>query len=115
MADLLLDTEVAPSTPASGTMVLYPETTTLQYVSKDTNGRYKTLGPITNFSTGAQAYTTAEVYVTGSALTSPRISWSRAHAFGGAVVSARQPGPGHRCGSSIRARSVRPVIPRLRH
>jgi hypothetical protein len=71
MADLLLDTEVAPSTPASGTMVLYPETTTLQYVSKDTNGRYKTLGPITNFSTGAQAYTTAEVYVTGSALTVP--------------------------------------------
>lgn len=71
MADLLLDTEVAPSTPAAGTVVLYPETGTLQYVSKDSNAKYKTLGSITNFSTGAQAYTTAEVYVTGSALTVP--------------------------------------------
>lgn len=71
MADLLIDTQSAPSSPSSGQMVLYPETTTLQYVSRDSTGRYQTLGPICNFSTGAQAYTTTEVYVTGSALTVP--------------------------------------------
>jgi hypothetical protein len=71
MADLVLDTQVAPSSPSAGTMNLYPETTTLQYVSKDTTGRYNTLGTIANYSTGAQAYTTSEIYVTGSALTVP--------------------------------------------
>lgn len=71
MADLLLDTEAAPATPAAGTMLLYPETTTLQYVSKDANGKYNTFGDISNQSTAAQAYTTTEVYVTGSALTVP--------------------------------------------
>jgi hypothetical protein len=71
MADIVLDTQVAPSTPSAGSMNLYPETTTLQFVTKDTNGRMQTLGDITNQSVTAQAYTTAEIYVTGSALTVP--------------------------------------------
>lgn len=71
MADVLLDTQVAPSTPSAGTMVVYPETTTLQYVSKDANGRYQTFGDVANQSTGPQAYTTTEIYITGSALTVP--------------------------------------------
>jgi hypothetical protein len=71
IADVLLDTEAAPASPAVGTMVLFPETTTLQYVSKDSNGRYQTLGPVANYSTTAQAYTTTEIYLAGSALTVP--------------------------------------------
>lgn len=71
MADILLDTEAAPASPASGTMVLFPETTTLKYVSKDSTGRSETLPGVRNFSTAAQAYTTTEIYVTGSALTVP--------------------------------------------
>lgn len=71
MADIVLDTQVAPASPSAGTMNLYPETTTLQYVSKDTTGRYQTLGTIRNYGTTAQAYTTTEIYLAGSALTIP--------------------------------------------
>lgn len=70
MADAVLDTQVAPLSPGSGSMNLYPETTTLKFVSKDTTGRYVT-PPILNFSTTPQAYTTTEVYIAGSALTIP--------------------------------------------
>lgn len=71
MADIVLDTQTFPTAPGSGAMTLYPETGTLQYVSRDTTGKFQTLGPITNQSTAAQAYTTTEVYLTGSALTVP--------------------------------------------
>jgi hypothetical protein len=71
MADILLDTQATPTAPSSGGMVLYPETGTLQYVSKDSTGRHQTLGPVVNYSTAAQAYTTAEIYIAGSALTVP--------------------------------------------
>jgi hypothetical protein len=71
MADLVLDTETVPATPSAGTMNLYPETTTLRWTSKDTNGRVETLSGIRNFSTTAQAYTTTELYIAGSALTVP--------------------------------------------
>jgi hypothetical protein len=71
MGDLVIDTQSAPVSPSAGAMNLYPESTTLKFVSKDTNGRYNTLPGISNYSTGAQAYTTTEVYVTGSALTVP--------------------------------------------
>jgi hypothetical protein len=71
MADLLLDTQSAPSAPSAGTMVIYPETTTLQVVSRDANGRYQTFGDVSNQSTAAQAYTTSEIYIAGSQLTVP--------------------------------------------
>lgn len=71
MADAVLDTQGTPVTPSVGTMNLYPETGTLQFVSKDSNGRMQTLGTVANQSTGAQAYTTAEIYLAGSALTVP--------------------------------------------
>lgn len=71
MADILLDTESTPVAPAAGTMIVYPETTTLKLVTRDTTGRYTTMGGVSNYSTAAQAYTTTEVYVTGSALTIP--------------------------------------------
>jgi len=71
MADIVLDTQSAPSAPSAGTIVVYPETTTLQMVSRDSNGRYQTFGDVANQSTTAQAYTTSEIYVTGSALTVP--------------------------------------------
>jgi hypothetical protein len=71
MADIVLDTESTPASPSAGSMILYPETTTLQIVSKDSTGRMQTLGPIANQSTAAQAYTTSEIYIAGSALTVP--------------------------------------------
>lgn len=71
MAEILLDTQVAPSTPAAGTMIVYPETTTGQFVSKDSSGKYNTFGDVSNQSTVAQAYTTSEIYIAGSALTVP--------------------------------------------
>jgi hypothetical protein len=71
MADIVLDTQVAPSTPSAGTINLYAETTTLQMCSRDANGRIQTFGDINNQSTAAQAYTTAEIYLAGSALTIP--------------------------------------------
>jgi hypothetical protein len=71
MAKIVLDTEATPATPVAGSMALYPETTTLQYVTKDANGRMQTVGDIANQSIAAQAYTTAEIYLTGSALVIP--------------------------------------------
>jgi hypothetical protein len=71
MAEQVLDTQVTPASPGAGAMNLYPETGTLQYVSKDSTGRMQTLGPIANQSVAAQAYTTTEIYLTGSALTVP--------------------------------------------
>lgn len=94
MADLILDTETTPATPSSGTMALYPETTTLQYVSKDTTGRMQTLGDINNQSTTPQAYTTAEIYVTGSALTVPAHLLQVGARFTWRVVASKTAGTG---------------------
>ena len=70
MADILLDQEGVPNAPASNTGLLYFDNIS-KLLTTRTSVIPTTVGPIRNFSTGAQAYTTTEVYVTGSALTVP--------------------------------------------
>lgn len=77
MADALLDTEAAPTAPGASQLVVFPETKTTatgaldRLAVKETGGKVLTIPPISNASTAAQAYTTAEIYLTGSALLVP--------------------------------------------
>lgn len=71
MAELLIDTQGAPAAPASGKLLIYPTTSTLQLTTRDTNGKTLSLPGVRNTSVAAQAYTTTEIYLTGSALAIP--------------------------------------------
>lgn len=95
MADFVLDTQGAPASPSAGTMLFYPESTTLKFVSKDVNGRYEIMGGgLRNFSTAAQAYTTAEIYLAGSALTVPTHLLQAGAIFRWRVVASKTAGTG---------------------
>lgn len=77
MADVLFDTESAPNAPAVNQLVVFPETKTTvsgaidRLAVKETGGKVLTMPPIINASAAAQAYTTSEIYLTGSALAIP--------------------------------------------
>jgi hypothetical protein len=71
MADLLLDVESTPATPAAGQAVAYIDTVTKMLSIKDDAGFVRTFGR-TNFSTASQAPAAAtRTYITGSALAVP--------------------------------------------
>lgn len=71
MAEILIDTQTNPAAPASGKVVVYPATSSLQLTTKDVNNKNLSLPGIMNASVAAQAFTTAEIYLTGSALAIP--------------------------------------------
>lgn len=70
MSDITLDDETVPSAPASGKVILYNDSLS-KFPSYRTSVRSGTIGSVRNFNTSAQAYTTSEVYIAGSALTIP--------------------------------------------
>lgn len=71
MADILLDNQVAPSTPAASKSVLWVESTVKRQLQTDDGGKHR--GIVSqNSSTSAQgAIATTEVYLTGSGLKIP--------------------------------------------
>mgnify|MGYP001606297451 CR=1 FL=1 len=70
MAELLLDVQSVPATPAGGTAMVYVDTVSKRLTVKDDAGYIK--GNIQNYSTVAQAPAAAtRTYIAGSALTIP--------------------------------------------
>jgi len=71
MADILLDNQAAPSTPASGKSILWVDSTTKKLVQTDDSGvRHGMLSR--NFSTASQSpATSTDVYITNSGLLIP--------------------------------------------
>jgi hypothetical protein len=72
MADILIDNQTAPSTPASGKSVLFVDSTTKKLVQTDDGGIRRGGFLSRNSSTAAQGLlATTEVYLTGSGLLVP--------------------------------------------
>lgn len=72
MADILLDNQAIPTTPASGKSILFVESGGKRVTAKDDSGRSHTLsGTIRNWNTADVVANAADTYVTGSALTVP--------------------------------------------
>ena len=73
MADLLLDAQGTPTAPSSGQVVLYPDSSTKQYTSRDVDGRCLSFGgAIRNWNTADVVANAAETYLTGSLLAVPQ-------------------------------------------
>lgn len=70
MSDLLFDQQAAPTAPAAGTGIGYFDSISKLWTAR-TSIAPVTVGGIRNASVAAQAYTTTEVYVAGSAITIP--------------------------------------------
>lgn len=73
MADILLDNQTASATPASGQVVVFPESVGKRLSYKDDAGRTYTLGEgcIRNQATAAVTGYAADTYLVGSSITIP--------------------------------------------
>lgn len=71
MADILLDEQSTPSTPAAGQGVLYVDITNSRFAHKDDAGRV--WGMTRNWSVADQSPGTADAYLTGSSLLIPSV------------------------------------------
>lgn len=72
MADILLDNQAVPTTPAAGKTVVAVNSTTKQLVTRDDAGKFATLsGSIRNWNTADVVATGADTYLTGSGLVIP--------------------------------------------
>lgn len=69
MGHLRTVNEAVPSTPAASSMVLFSDSTALEYASKDASGNVKTLRPLTNY--GVTTTAGALIYIVGSNLLVP--------------------------------------------
>ncbi len=68
-ADVQLDTEANPSTPASGSAVGFFNSTNKEWQSIDDGGSVKTIRPLTN--TGSTTTAGADIYIVGSNISVP--------------------------------------------
>lgn len=72
MADILLDNEAIPSTPAAGKTIIAVNSSTKQLVTRDDAGRFATLsGSIRNWNTADVVASGADTYLTGSGIVIP--------------------------------------------
>ena len=72
MADILLDNQTIPGTPASGKLILFTHSGNKKLVTRDDTGAYSTLGgAIRNWNTADVVANAADTYLTGSGLTVP--------------------------------------------
>src|SRR5258706_4626752 len=72
MADVLLDTQGIPSTPAAGQALIYFDTTTKKLTTKNDAGTVATVDDVTNASTTTvSAGYAADTYLAGSSLSIP--------------------------------------------
>lgn len=100
MADLLIDTEVTPAAPSANKGLLYFDSVSGNLTQRNST-RASGILPVRNGNTAAQAYTTTDVYVTGSSLAVPghlmtvgmvfrwRMSCSKTAGTGSPVVTVR--------------------------
>lgn len=70
MSDLVIDDQSVPASPSAGQAVVYNDSIS-KLLTQRTSVKPLTVGGFRNASTAAQAYTTAEIYLAGSALTVP--------------------------------------------
>lgn len=71
MADILFDAQGAPPTPASGQVLLWPDSSSKAWTSKNSDGAIRTLAGIRNFNTADVVANAADTYLSGSALAVP--------------------------------------------
>lgn len=71
MADLLVDTQSPPATPAAGQSVLYVDSVSKKWASKNDAGLNDILADIENFSTANQTGFAADTYLAGSSIAMP--------------------------------------------
>lgn len=72
MADILLDNQAVPGTPASGKVIIFAESGGKRVTYKDDAGRtYSVGGTIRNWNTVDVVANAADTYLTGSGLTVP--------------------------------------------
>lgn len=71
MADFLVDVQGQPLTPASGQSVLFCDSLSKRWQSKNDAGGVNTLGDICNFSTANQTGFAADTYLAGSNCAAP--------------------------------------------
>jgi hypothetical protein len=93
MADILLDNQTVPSAPGAGTSVLYVDSTS-KMVTLRNDVKPVSVGEVRNASTSTQAYTTAEIYLAGSALTVPSHLMQTGATFRWTVVLTKTAGTG---------------------
>lgn len=70
MAEILIDEQTVPSAPAAGKLLIYEDSVSDRLTARS-SARVETVGGVYNNSVAAQAYTTTEIYLTGSALAVP--------------------------------------------
>ncbi len=72
MADIQVDTQAAPSTPGSGSAIIYVDSTTKLISAKNDAGAVQTVPlSVTNRSVAAQSGFAADTYLVGSAIALP--------------------------------------------
>lgn len=71
MAEILLDTQSPPSSPASGQMFIYPESVSKKLQSKNADGSVQTLAGIEGYSAANQTGFSSDTYLTGSSIAIP--------------------------------------------
>lgn len=72
MADIILDNQTIPSTPASGKVVIFSHSGSKQLTARDDSGRtYSLMGKLMNWNTSDVTANAADTYVTGSSLAIP--------------------------------------------
>lgn len=73
MADLLLDTQGTPASPAAGKLLVYPDSSSLQLTTLNSAGRKLSLdGVLRNWNTADVVANAADTYLTGSNIAIPQ-------------------------------------------
>lgn len=73
MADLLLDTQGTPAAPGAGKLIVYPDSSSKQFTSRNELGRCLSLdGVVRNWNTADVVANAADTYLTGSSLAVPQ-------------------------------------------
>jgi hypothetical protein len=93
MAEILLDDQAAPAAPAAAKGLIYHDSVG-KVLCERTSVRPLIIGGTRNASTAAQAYTTAEIYLTGSALAIPSHLMQVGATFRWRVVLTKTAGTG---------------------
>lgn len=71
MADLFIATQGVPATPAAGCSLLYPDSTSKRWTSKDDAGKVLTIPHLTNANTADVVANAVDTYLAGTALAMP--------------------------------------------
>src|SRR3954464_1771254 len=71
MADILIDNQAAPSTPAAGKSVIWVDSTTKKLVQTDDGGTHRGATLSKNYGTGQLTGFVSDTYLTGSSILIP--------------------------------------------